>query len=453
MCRFLRKTATDQLQLQPVSRSSEYIHSDVLYEQEKLARAVSLGHTQCVKWYIEAGADVNGPEKYLHLPLVVAVGLGHEECVKVLADARAGMDLPEKYEALPLAIARLRQKQCVKVLTEAGADVNCLVIYDILSLISATGVGHDEMTKALAKANSHLDMLDEGNCVALMKAIGEGKDKYIEALKNADDYYVYLETRPPLMLATYQYHKECVKLLLQAGADVNCKCVDNSTAMMEAAKFGADDIVKLLAEYGADVNAVNDHADTALMSAAKSYYSQGRSCFKMLLRLGAKINTFNILNRNTLEELICSSYFSREGSEAIRGDCTFLFAAGETLGETPVDLWGHDLSIPDYLLFEDIQFSLKHLCRMTIRKRLLGLKLHIHLFGRVPKLGLPASLSEYLLFGESLEEDGTIVIEKLVTNHSDINYEYDGIADWEIVPPPSLPCLTFDEIHQPKSKK
>ena len=89
---------------------SEYVHCDDLYEQEKLSRAVSLGHTQCVKWFIEAGADVNGPEKYLHLPLVVAVGLAHEECVKVLADARAGMDPPEILRSTAACYHRTKEK-------------------------------------------------------------------------------------------------------------------------------------------------------------------------------------------------------------------------------------------------------------------------------------------------------------------------------------------------------
>ena len=255
--------------------------------------------------------------------------------------------------------------------------MNSLIIYDILSLISAVGPGHDEIIKALCEVNSPMEKLDKGNCVALMKAIGEGKDKYIDVLKEAYPYCVLAETKPPLMHAKYQNRAECVKLLLQAGADVNRRSHNNSTAVMEAAIFGADDIVKVLAESGADVNAANDDGDTALMSAAKSYFSQGTSCLKMLLCLGAKINMLNSSNRNALEGLTCSKRFSCKEIQPVRGMCLFLFAAGETISEI------QELSIPDYLLFEDLKFCLKNLCRMAIRKHLLNL------FGRIPRIGSP----------------------------------------------------------------
>ena len=49
--------------------------------------------------------------------------------------------------------------------------------------------------------------------------------------------------------------------------------------------------------------------------------------------------------------------------------------------------------------------SLKHLCREAIRKHLLELDPHSHLFGRVPKLGLPTLLNEYLLYDVTFEND------------------------------------------------
>ena len=59
-----------------------------------------------------------------------------------------------------------------------------------------------------------------------------------------------------------------------------------------------------------------------------------------------------------------------------------------------------------HVLFVNLRFDLKHLCREAIRKHLLELDLHTHLFGRIPKLGLPKPLTEYLLFRMSLSEVG-----------------------------------------------
>ena len=89
-----------------------------------------------------------------------------------------------------------------------------------------------------------------------------------------------------------------------------------------------------------------------------------------------------------------------------------LFAAGEILDGTTLegkDLLGHDrkVHVPGYLLFDDLKFNLKHLCREAIRKHLLKLDPHIHLFIRVPELGLPKSLTEYVLYDQTLDKDDT----------------------------------------------
>ena len=41
---------------------------------------------------------------------------------------------------------------------------------------------------------------------------------------------------------------------------------------------------------------------------------------------------------------------------------------------------------------------------MKIREHLLHLDPHTHLFGRVPRLGLPAALTDYLLFNILIEK-------------------------------------------------
>ena len=66
--------------------------------------------------------------------------------------------------------------------------------------------------------------------------------------------------------------------------------------------------------------------------------------------------------------------------------------------------------IPNYLKHDDEKFHLKHLCRMAIRKHLLKLDPHTHLFDRVPKLGLPFLLTDYLLFNMSIEKKNTMPV-------------------------------------------
>ena len=62
----------------------------------------------------------------------------------------------------------------------------------------------------------------------------------------------YLEGR--LMSESESGGEECVRVLIQAGADVNKRDSYNRTPLMLAAKYGFHKCVKLLLKAGADVN-------------------------------------------------------------------------------------------------------------------------------------------------------------------------------------------------------
>ena len=106
----------------------------------------------------------------------------------------------------------------------------------------------------------------------------------------------------------------------------------------------------------------------------------------------------NIVNSQNQNALLHHIYQHRRGFFPHDDDscatCLLLFTAGESTD-------GLD-SIPHCLLFEDLKLNLKHICREAIRKHLLDVDPHTHLFIRVPQLQLPSSLTEYLLYNLSL---------------------------------------------------
>ena len=57
-----------------------------------------------------------------------------------------------------------------------------------------------------------------------------------------------------LILAASRGHRSSVRLLIEAGADVNTRRRDGYTALMCAAENGHDDCVEVLIRAGADVN-------------------------------------------------------------------------------------------------------------------------------------------------------------------------------------------------------
>ena len=108
----------------------------------------------------------------------------------------------------------------------------------------------------------------------------------------------YLEGR--LMSESETGGEECVRLLIQAGADVNKRDSYNRTPLMLAAKYGFHKCVKLLLKAGADVNMEDMGGLTALGHAAKfnpdeeKWHPTGdrhRRCIKKLIKAqGVDVN-------------------------------------------------------------------------------------------------------------------------------------------------------------------
>jgi ankyrin repeat protein len=89
-----------------------------------------------------------------------------------------------------------------------------------------------------------------------------------------------------LISAANRNDPEIVKLLLEAGADVNTTVSDSWTALMEACREGNLPIVKHLLESGADVNAKNSIGSTALGVAEE--HGAPREIIDLLLAHGAR---------------------------------------------------------------------------------------------------------------------------------------------------------------------
>ena len=103
-----------------------------------------------------------------------------------------------------------------------------------------------------------------------------------------EDFFVNLAA---LMYASKNGHTTCVKLLLEAGADVNLKDRDDSTALMYGATNGYDDCVELLLKAEADVN-TKDRDDMTALALATSNGHAG--CAKLLQEAGASVNSVSV---------------------------------------------------------------------------------------------------------------------------------------------------------------
>ena len=117
----------------------------------------------------------------------------------------------------------------------------------------------------------------------------------------AEDNYMYsiyhywhrqLLGYTPLMYAAleggHEGSIECVKFLIQKGADVNNAHKTGDTPLICAAEEGNYECMNVLIEEGADVNHTNDYGYSALWHAVFKGHSK---CTELLLEAGADVNS------------------------------------------------------------------------------------------------------------------------------------------------------------------
>ena len=106
------------------------------------------------------------------------------------------------------------------LLIAVGADVHCTDSYNGTGLIRAADRGHVEIIKELLKTDIRVNHINKLGWTALLEAIilGDGGRR----------------------------HTEVVRLLVNAGADVNLSDKDGITPLEHAKKKGFTDIIKIL---------------------------------------------------------------------------------------------------------------------------------------------------------------------------------------------------------------
>ena len=336
-----------------------------------LLRASCVGHHACVESLVKAGATVNKVPKSESSPLVSAAWAGDRKSLEILISAGAGVNETDGHgdTALMWAVKK-GNLHCARQIIQAGADVNK----------TTTGAGRTALMIAASAGN--------GECLRFL--LNEGADVNV-----VDHSWLNASA---LAHAAWQNHVKCVYMPIQAGADVN-----KGNSLLLACEKGHLQCVVLLIEAGANVNAVEDCYNTAMLKAVEGDHIE---TVKVLLRAGAHINKKNIFGYNALQHYIAQHRTSRKEMLML------LVAAGETLGGSTRDsnksidgdneersftrLYNEQICFPERCHTDVL--SLHDHCRKAIRRRLLEVDSHAHLFYRVLRLGFPKSLTSFLLY-------------------------------------------------------
>ena len=224
----------------------------------------------------------------------------------------------------------------------------------------------------------------------------------------------------PLHWAADKGYNNFVKMFVSSGADVNAQSTYGYTALMEAALEGHDMCIKTLIESGADVNRRTSQGETALMYAVRNASAKS---VQLVVQSGADVNILDGYGNSLLHNFLrdprssqdvvgCIKSFFTAGAPVnvtnnrgqTLGECAknsiprykilkLLFAAGENINVATSSV---NKRLPEEE--STIEIVLSFLCRKAIRKHLLEVDPHGNLLFRVPRLGLPVSLIDYLLY-------------------------------------------------------
>jgi ankyrin repeat protein len=298
-----------------------------------LLRASISGNLEIMELLIEAGADINGVDEWGDTPLMAAVEFKHLGAADLLIERGADIDAtkPDKTTALMIA-ARNGNLRFTKFLLDKGADPNIGLGSGHTALSLAAWVGNEDIVRELiehgamssrfalgrtkGKINSVIRALLKLNLPirylcdeATIPDTGTHKSSplvvsirsndiapvksFIDSGEDVNAHSQYLIrgqywTLTPLVLASLSGNLDIMRLLIDAGADVDRQDGYGQTPLMATVECKHLEATNLLVERGADVNETSPVKKTVLMVAAR--YGDMEST-QFLLRKGAHPNT------------------------------------------------------------------------------------------------------------------------------------------------------------------
>ena len=147
------------------------------------------------------------------------------------------------------------------------------------------GANHLNVVQKLIRAGADVNCKGKDGTTALNKAVGFGAVDCLETLIESGAK-IYRSTTPLIIAAITEY-LECMKVLIREGADLNIQGGNGNTALTAAAIKGHVESVKLLIQAGADLDIGDENDRTTLMVAAGFGHVE---CVKLLIQGGANLD-------------------------------------------------------------------------------------------------------------------------------------------------------------------
>ncbi|WP_319783570.1 ankyrin repeat domain-containing protein [Oceanisphaera sp. IT1-181] len=193
---------------------------------QQLHEAAAKGDSSQITALLGQGASIDARNSLKQTPLMVATHANHVATAKVLIDAGADVNAKDAIQDSPYLYAGARgHLEILKMTLDHGADLTSTNRYGGTALIPAAERGHVETVRTLIQAGTNIDHINNLGWTALLEAIilADGGPRHIEI----------------------------VRLLVDAGADVNLADKERTTPLQHARQRGYSAMVTLLEQAGA----------------------------------------------------------------------------------------------------------------------------------------------------------------------------------------------------------
>ncbi len=267
-----------------------------------VADAAMNQNRDAVRSLLRERADVNAPQPDGATALHWAARWNDLELADLLIKAGAKPDLPNREGATPMYLAAENGSAgMIEKLIQGGANPNAPVLtHGETALMVAARSGSADAVKALIAHHVDVNAVEslrgttalmwaasQGHAAAMRSLLEGGADakaqsKILHPIRRAGLGFARPGpdgTMPrgaamggvtALLLAAREGSAECIRLLIEHGADVNQTSADGSSPLLTAVQNGFYSVGSLLLDHGANPNLVNDKGWSPLYLAVKN---------------------------------------------------------------------------------------------------------------------------------------------------------------------------------------
>jgi len=276
---------------------------NINYTRYPLHAAISLDKPKAVKFFLASNYDINQFNDDNFSPLMFAVIKNNLSLVRLLLERGASVNLKtptNNFVAISRAIY-LDTTDVLELLIEYGANVNHQSPGGEPLLIYAMRDYQLDAMKVLLAAGADVSYIGNDGWSVLHQAVdcrqnrGDKNGDIVKLLieAGADINQQLASGSTPLALAVSHNHLAQVKLLMAAGADPNIENNDGWHPLNRAVIENKPEVVKALLAGGADVNLAKRNGWAPLhwtVNIAKEQQHDGSVLAQLLIDAGANVN-------------------------------------------------------------------------------------------------------------------------------------------------------------------